>query len=48
MTDCARRRFRIMLLVLLLALAGVAFAEQQIPVVPTEPHDLSLPRIISA
>ena len=28
--------------------AGVAFAEQQIPVVPTEPHDLSLPRIISA
>ena len=27
---------------------GVAFAEQQIPVVPTGPHDLSLPRIISA
>ena len=26
MTDCARRRFHIMLLVLLLALAGVAFA----------------------
>lgn len=28
--------------------AGVAFTEQQIPAVPTEPHDLPLPRIISA
>lgn len=28
--------------------AGVAFEEQRIPHVPTEPHDLPLPRIISA
>lgn len=29
-------------------IAGVAFAEQQVASVPTEPHDLPLPRIISA
>lgn len=28
--------------------AGVAFEEQRIPCVPTEPHDLPLPRIITA
>ena len=29
-------------------IAGVAFEEQRIPRVPTEPHDLPLPRIITA
>ena len=25
---------------------GVAFREQEVPAVPTEPHDLALPKII--